>query len=133
MKSKMLVAHTEPVLVEDSYDWRVRAVRNITVNIGCSCVYRAPVLLDQFMPGPQERKRSVSPARPRSRQGGGRWSIRKKRESSGEEDKSEIGDFPAPTTTQPTMSTTMPATTASSERSRPATNVEGSKIGRHNH
>ena len=27
MKSKMLVAHTEPVLVEDSYDWRVRAVR----------------------------------------------------------------------------------------------------------
>ena len=23
------------------------------MNIGCSCVYRAPVLLDQFMPGPQ--------------------------------------------------------------------------------
>ena len=27
MKSKMLVAHTDPVLVEDSYDWRFRAVR----------------------------------------------------------------------------------------------------------
>jgi len=60
MKAKMLVAHTEPVLVDDSYDWRVRAVRNITVNIGCSCVYRAPVLLDEFFPGPQERKRNVA-------------------------------------------------------------------------
>ena len=29
MKAKMLVAHTEPVLVDDSYDWRVRAVRSV--------------------------------------------------------------------------------------------------------
>ena len=27
MKAKMLVAHTEPVLVGDIYDWRVRSVR----------------------------------------------------------------------------------------------------------
>jgi len=90
MKSKMLVAHTEPVLVEDSYDWRVRAVRNITVNIGCSCVYRAPVLLDQFVPGPQEKKRAFSRARPRPGQGG--WEIRKKRESEDQGD-SSFGDF----------------------------------------
>ena len=31
MKAKMLVAHTAPVLVDDNYDWCVRAVRNITV------------------------------------------------------------------------------------------------------
>ena len=53
MKSKMLVAFTEPVLSGDTYDWRVRSVRNVTVNMGCSCVYRAPVFLD-FIPGPQE-------------------------------------------------------------------------------
>ena len=41
MKAKMLVAHTEPILVDNAYyDWRVRSVRNITINIGCSCVYR---------------------------------------------------------------------------------------------
>ena len=61
MKSKILVAHTEPVLAGDHYDWRVRNVRNITINIGCSCVYREPVLLNQFFPGPQERKRSSPP------------------------------------------------------------------------
>ena len=35
------------------------STRNITVNIGCSCVYRAPVLLDQFMPGPQVTKYQI--------------------------------------------------------------------------
>jgi len=116
MKSKMLVAHTDPVLVEDSYDWRFRAVRNITVNIGCSCVYRAPVLLDQFLPGPQEKKRAFSPARPLPGQGGGRWGIRKKRESLGEEDKgdSSFGDFSA----------TLPPFATPAAKSRPATDVE---------
>jgi len=110
MKSKMLVAHTEPVLVEDSYDWRVRAVRNITVNIGCSCVYRAPVLLDQFMPGPQEKKRAFTPARPLPGQRGGRWGTRQKRESVGEEEDkshSSFGDFP--TTLSPPLSNSSPA------------------------
>ena len=32
MKSKILVAHTEPVLAGDHYDWRVRNVRNITIH-----------------------------------------------------------------------------------------------------
>ena len=57
MKAKMLVAHTEPVIAGDYYDWRVRNVRNITINIGCSCVYREPVLLQQFFPGPQEKRK----------------------------------------------------------------------------
>lgn len=121
MKSKMLVAHTEPVLVEDSYDWRVRAVRNITVNIGCSCVYRAPVLLDQFLPGPQEKKRTFSPARPLAGQAGGRWGIRKKRESLGEEDKgnSSLGDFPA----------TLPPLATATANIHPATDVEQKSSG----
>merc|ERR1712130_287227 len=121
MKSKMLVAHTEPVLVEDSYDWRVRAVRNITVNIGCSCVYRAPVLLDQFMPGPQEKKRAFSAARPLpGQEGGGIWGIRRKRDSAlGEEDKGDtsFGDFPA---------------TPEPSNSRPASNVERKNSGKLN-
>ena len=50
MKAKMLVGHTDR-------EWRVRTLRNITINIGCSCVYREPVLLDQFSPGPEERRR----------------------------------------------------------------------------
>ena len=36
----MLVAHAEPVYLDEAVDWRLRAVRNITINIGCSCVYR---------------------------------------------------------------------------------------------
>ena len=59
MKAKMLVAYTEPVLAGDQYDWRVRSVRNVTINIGCSCVYRQPLLLN-FLPGPRE-KRSLGP------------------------------------------------------------------------
>ena len=60
MKTKMMVAHTEPVLVEDHYDWRVRTVRNVTINIGCSCVYRHHVLIHElFAPGPEEKKRSL--------------------------------------------------------------------------
>ena len=62
MKAKMLVGHTEPVLEGNLYDWRVRNIRNITVNIGCSCVYREPVLWNQFIPGPTERKRGFTPA-----------------------------------------------------------------------
>ena len=50
MKAKMLVGHTDK-------EWRVRTLRNITINIGCSCVYREPVLLNQFIPGPEERKK----------------------------------------------------------------------------
>ena len=61
IKAKMLVGHTEPVLEGDLYDWRVRNIRNITINIGCSCVYREPVFWNQFSPGPRERKRSFSP------------------------------------------------------------------------
>ena len=55
MKAKMLVAHTEPVLAGGQYDWRVRSVRNITINIGCSCVYREPLALS-FLPGPREKR-----------------------------------------------------------------------------
>ncbi|XP_023335639.1 uncharacterized protein LOC111706923 [Eurytemora carolleeae] len=58
MKAKMLVAHAEAVQYEDQVDWRLRAVRNITINIGCSCVYREPVLLHQFLPGPPEKRSS---------------------------------------------------------------------------
>ena len=50
MKAKMLVAHTER-------DWIVKSLRNITISIGCSCVYREPVLLNQFIPGPEERRK----------------------------------------------------------------------------
>ena len=58
MKAKMLVAHTEPILVDNAYyDWRVRSVRNITINIGCSCVYREPVLLNNIINGPEERRK----------------------------------------------------------------------------
>ena len=59
MKAKMLVAYTKPVLAGENYNWRVRGVRNITIKIGCSCVYRQPLMLN-FFPGPQE-KRSVGP------------------------------------------------------------------------
>ena len=41
-------------------EWRVRMLRNITINIGCSCVYREPVILQQFMPGPEEKRRKRS-------------------------------------------------------------------------
>ena len=59
MRAKMMVAHTEPLVTGDHYDWRVRNVRNITVNIGCSCVYREPLMLN-FFSGPRE-KRSLRP------------------------------------------------------------------------
>ena len=59
MKAKMLVAYTGPVLAGENYDWRVRGVRNITIKIGCSCVYRQPLMLN-FFHGPRE-KRSVGP------------------------------------------------------------------------
>jgi len=66
MKAKMLVAHAEPVvLVDGGSDWRLRAVRNITINIGCSCVYREPVMLNQFLPGPPEKRSSSYPMSPR--------------------------------------------------------------------
>ena len=55
MKSKMLVAYTEPVLMGEDYDWRVRSVRNITIKIGCSCVYIKPFMLN-FIPGPREKR-----------------------------------------------------------------------------
>ena len=32
-----------------------RSVRNITINIGCSCVYREPLALS-FLPGPREKR-----------------------------------------------------------------------------
>ena len=58
----MLVAHTEAVVVEDHHDWRVRSIRNVTANVGCSCVYRDHVLIHElFAPGPQEKKRSQWP------------------------------------------------------------------------
>ena len=53
MKAKMLVGTTD-------LEWRVRTLRNITINIGCSCVYREPVILQQFMPGPEEKRRKRS-------------------------------------------------------------------------
>ena len=59
MKAKMLVSHTESVLVDDHYDWMVRSVRNVTINIGCGCVYMEPVL-NLFFPGPREKKNFVS-------------------------------------------------------------------------
>ena len=34
MKTRMMVAHT------DQASWTVRTMRNITINTGCSCVYR---------------------------------------------------------------------------------------------
>ena len=52
MKAKMLVGHADQEL-------KVRRLRNITINIGCSCVYREPVLLNTIINGPEEkRKRS---------------------------------------------------------------------------
>ena len=52
MKAKMLVGHADQEL-------KVRSLRNITINIGCSCVYREPVLLNHIINGPEEkRKRS---------------------------------------------------------------------------
>jgi hypothetical protein len=51
IKAKMLVGHTEPVLEGNLYNWRVRNIRNITINIGCSCVYREPVLWNEFSQG----------------------------------------------------------------------------------
>ena len=48
----MLVGHADQEL-------KVRSLRNITINIGCSCVYREPVLLNHILNGPEEkRKRS---------------------------------------------------------------------------
>ena len=52
MKAKMLVGHAD-------HELKVRSLRNITINIGCSCVYREPVLLNHIINGPEEkRKRS---------------------------------------------------------------------------
>ena len=48
----MLVGHAD-------HELKVRSLRNITINIGCSCVYREPVLLNHIINGPEEkRKRS---------------------------------------------------------------------------
>ena len=53
MKAKILVGHTDTDIRKD---WKLKTKRNITINIGCSCVYREPILHDQFIPGPKERK-----------------------------------------------------------------------------
>ena len=50
MKAKMLVGHADQ-------EWKVRTLRNITINNGCSCVYREPVLLNNIINGPEERRK----------------------------------------------------------------------------
>ncbi|XP_023341914.1 uncharacterized protein LOC111711723 isoform X2 [Eurytemora carolleeae] len=54
MKSKILVGYTEHYGNEQFS--RLRTMRNVTFNIGCSCVYRSPVFLENISSGPMEKR-----------------------------------------------------------------------------
>ena len=53
-KARMEVAFTSSSSYEDGGELRIRSVRNITVNIGCSCVSSKIRLLKNMSKGPEE-------------------------------------------------------------------------------
>ena len=54
----MLVGYAVAVPTDnaENYEWRVQNVRNITVKIGCSCIYHQPVMVDTFVITPQKKR-----------------------------------------------------------------------------
>ena len=61
MKNKMQVAFmwdklgSKEVAMEDIPDWRVRTLRNMTINTGCSCTRMMPIMHKEFPAGPKEK------------------------------------------------------------------------------
>ena len=46
---------SKEVVMEDIPNWRVRTLRNMTINTGCSCIRLMPIIHKNFPAGPREK------------------------------------------------------------------------------